>query len=290
MLIVTGASGKLGRRIVDQLLLHVPAERIGVSVRDPDKLADLNAKGVRVRYGDFTDAESLRHAFEGAERILIVSSNAAATGGDTLAQHRTAIGVAQEIGVDRLLYTSQMSCSQDSHFFPGQSHAATEEMLAESGLNWTSLRHGFYAESALEMNREGLASGVLAAPEDGKVAWTTHDDLAAADAIFLAGGQEIDGQTPVLTATETLDLADLAEMAGRVLGRPMRREVLDDDAFRASASARGTPAGAVEFLMGYYRAARAGEFAATNATLAQLLGRNPQTMHDTLADHYRHTA
>ena len=287
MLIVTGASGQLGRRIIDQLLTRVPAARIGASVRDPGKLADLAAKGIRVRRGDFSDAASLRNAFEGAERLLLVSSNAAATGGDTLGQHRTAIDVATELGVARLLYTSQMSCSPNSHFPPGQSHAATEQMLAGSGLKWASMRHGFYSASAIAMNENGLAEGVLSTPADGPVAWTSHDDLAAADAALLAGEVEIDGPTPVLTATETLDLAGLAEAASEVLGRTVRREVLSDDTFRAQARDRGMPKGAVEFAMGYYHAAREGEFAATDPLLERLLGRKPQTMRDVLAQHVR---
>lgn len=97
MLIVTGASGQLGRKIVENLLLAIPAHRIGVSVRDPGKVADLQALGVRVRHGDYEDAESLRHAWEGAERLLLVSSNAAATGGDTLGQHATALRVARDL-------------------------------------------------------------------------------------------------------------------------------------------------------------------------------------------------
>lgn len=101
MLIVTGASGQLGRKVVNHLLLYVPAERIGISVRNPDKVADLAALGVRVRQGDFDNAASLRHAWQGAERLLLVSSNAAATGGDPLKQHATAIDVAGELKVER---------------------------------------------------------------------------------------------------------------------------------------------------------------------------------------------
>ncbi|MFC0266707.1 NAD(P)H-binding protein [Kushneria aurantia] len=284
MIIVTGASGKLGSRIVHRLLARTSPDRIGVSVRDPDQLSDLAARGVRVRYGDFNDAASLRSAFEGGERILLVSSNAAASGGDPLAQHRTAIDVAAEIGVERLFYTSQMSAAPDSHFFPGRTHAATEDMLAASGLAWTSMRHGYYAESALAMNRAaGFESGVLAAPRDGKVAWTTHDDLAEADATLLLGEETIDGPTEVLTGDETLDLTDLARLISEIEGRSVRREVIEDDAFRANARERGMPDGAVAFIMGYYLAARAGEFAATSPLLERLIGRKPQTMRDVLA-------
>jgi len=266
MIIVTGGSGQLGRKVVDNLLHLVPAERIGVSVRIPDRLAAVAARGVRVRHGDFEDAESLRHAWEGAERLLLISSNAAATGGDMLKQHATAIEVARDLGVDRIFYTSQVSSSENSCFPPGRNHAATERMLAQSGLAWTSLRHGFYADSALSMNATAFEKGVLAAPADGKVAWTTHDDLAAADAAFLTGKIVIDGPTPPLTGGEALDLADLADLAGEIMGRTIRRTVLPDEDMKNS------------FLMGYYLAARAGEFASVDPTLTEILGRAPETM------------
>ena len=284
MIVVTGASGKLGRRVIKQLLLRLPADQIGASVRDPAKLADLAAKGVRVRHGDFTDADSLRHAFAGARRLLLVSSNAAATGGDTLAQHRTAIDVAGEVGVERLFYTSQLSCSPTSHFMPGRSHAATEVMLAQSGLKWTSLRHGFYTDSALAMNERGLDNGALAAPRDGPVAWTSHDDLAAGDAILMTGEEEIDGATSVMSGAETLDLTGIAGIASDVLDKPVRRTVVDDDAWSAQARERGMPDAAIEFAMDYHRAARDDEFAATSPFLERLLGQKPQTFRKVLSD------
>jgi len=283
MLIVTGASGQLGRRIVANLLALVPAERIGVSARDPGKLADLAALGVRVRQGDFEDAESLHHAWEGAERLLLVSSNAGATGGDTLKQHATAIEAARVLKVDRVLYTSQISCAENSHFAPGRSHAATESMLATSGLRWTALRHGFYAASAVSMNAVAFKTGALVAPLDGKVSWTTHDDLAAADAKLLVAESVIDGPTPPLTGSEALDLADLASLAGQLTGKTIVRTIIGDDEMTADARSRGVPEAATEFMMGYYLAARSGEFAPVDRTLASVLGRAPETMRSYLA-------
>lgn len=282
MLIVTGASGKLGRLVVEALMRLVPAAQIGVSVRDPSKLAGLAARGVRVRPGDYDDASSLRHAWEGAKRVLLVSSNAAAFGGDPIAQHRTAIAVAKELGVERLLYTSQMACSVESHFPPGRDHAATERLLAASGLAWTSLRHGFYADSAVTMNARGFASGTLVGPADGKVAWTTHEDLAEVDARLLAGFETFDGPTPPLTGSEAFDLADLARLASEVTHRTIIRQVISEDVMRERLQAAGTPPNVLEIVRGYYRAAQAGEFAAIDPTLARLLGRAPHSVRGVL--------
>lgn len=284
MFIITGATGQLGRKIVQSLSQIVSPERIGVSVRDLAKAADLQEAGIRVRQGDYDDAASLRHAWEGARRLLLVSSNASASGGDPLAQHATAIAVARELGVERIFYTSQIASSSTSHFPPARTHAATEHMLAQSGLAWTALRHGFYADSALAMNARGFASGILAAPADGKVSWTTHHDLAAADAMLLAGTQIFDGPTPPLTGAEALDLADLADIAQMILNKAVARHQLEDDKMVQTAEAAGVSSERIAIMMGYYRAARAGEFADVDPTLATLIGRRPQTMHDVMAE------
>jgi NAD(P)H dehydrogenase (quinone) len=283
MLIVTGATGQLGGLVLDHLLKLVEADQIGVSVRDPEKALVLANKGVRVRKGDYSDAESLQHAWEGAERLLLISSNAAASGGDPLAQHRTAIEVARAVGVKRIFYTSQIASSAQSHFPPARDHFATEQMLAASGLAWTSLRHGFYAASGQLMNARGFVAGLLEAPVDGKISWTTHDDLAAADAALLAGSEEIDGPTPPLTASEPLDLDDLAMIATALLGRRVTRQLIGDEQMRVRAQERGVPETAIDFMLGYFVAARAGEFLSVDPTLERLIGRPPQSMREYLA-------
>lgn len=283
MFIVTGASGKLGGLVVEALLRLVPADQIGVSVRDPRKLDGLAKRGVRVRQGDYDDADSLRHAWEGATRLLLVSSNVAAHGGHPLKQHETAIAVATEMGIERLLYTSQISSSKDAHFPPGRDHAATEDMLAASGLAWTALRHGFYADSAVSMNAHGFASGTLAGPEDGKVAWTTHEDLAYVDARFLTGHETFDGATPPLTGREALDLADLARTASDVTGRTIERQIITEDQLIRNLHVANLPERVQKIVLGYYRGARAGEFLPVDPTLERILGRAPRRIQEVLS-------
>ena len=282
MIIVTGASGQLGSAIARDLVAQIPAERVGVSVRDVDKAKEFAALGIRVRHGDFADPPSLAHAFEGATEVVLVSSNARAYGGDAIAQHRAAIDAARAAGARRILYTSHMAASPSSAFSPMLDHAATEEVLAASGVAWTSLRNGFYASSGLALMEEGLKTGLLEAPQDGKVAWTTHADLAAAAAaIAVEGGY--DGPTPPLTASEALDFGEIAALASEVLGRPIRREVTSDETLRAKYAAGGVPPRVTEIALGLYRASRAGEFAAVDPTLERLLGRRPTSMKEVLA-------
>src|SRR5439155_21512712 len=131
MIIVTGANGKLGRAVVERLLRLVPAERVGVSVRDLEKARELKERGVRVRRGDFDNAVSLTHAFEGVSQVLIVSS--ASLGETAVRQHRTAIDIARKAGAHRILYTSHMSSSPTSPFPPMVDHVATEALRRDSG-------------------------------------------------------------------------------------------------------------------------------------------------------------
>ena len=191
---MTGATGELGRRIVERLLTRMPAHQVGVSVRDPEKAKALADQGVRVRRGSFTDPDSLAHAFEGASRVLIVSVDK--MGDEVLKQHRVAIDAAVAAGARRILYTSHMGASAASHFQACRNHAATEEALRACGVPYTSLRNGFYATSALHFLGHALETGSVALPADGPASWTAHADLAEAAAVILADEGRFDGPTP----------------------------------------------------------------------------------------------
>lgn len=279
MIIVTGANGQLGRAVVERLLARIPAEQIGVSVREPEKAQALKERGVRVRQGDFDNPASLAYAFEGATQVLIVSSNT--SGEVTVRQHCSAIGIAKKVGTRRILYTSHMGSSPTSLFPPMVDHAATEEALRESGVAFTSLHNGFYASSALLLLGNALQTGELVAPQDGPVAWTTHADLAEVAAIALS--QEVlDGVTPALTASEALDLNSIAAIASELAHRPIRRIVVPDAAYRASLVSHGVPEAGADMLLGIFRASRQGDFARVDAKLARLIGQPPISLRDVL--------
>jgi len=279
MIIVTGANGQLGRAIVERLLERVPAGQIGVSVRDPEQARALAERGIRVRRGDFGDAASLAHAFEGATQVLIVS--AATTGDDAVRQHRTAIDAATVAGARRILYTSHMGANPASPFPPMPDHAATEAALRESGVAFTALRNGFYATTAAMLLAPALTTGELAVPEDGPVAWTAHADLAEVAAIALTG-EDLDGVTPALTGSEAIDMVGVAALASALTGRPIRRIVLSDAEYRAGLVAHGVPESAADMLLGLFAASRQGHFAPVDPTLARLLGRPPTPLRDVL--------
>lgn len=280
MIIVTGATGQLGHAIVEHLIERVGAEQIGVSVRDPHKAQAFADRGVRVRQGDFGDPASLAHAFEGATRVLIMSSGALGDAGVQL--HGAAIDAAKEAGARRILYTSHMGSSATSHFDPMTTHAATEALLQASGVPYTSLRNGFYTSTVLMLLGNAQTTGELAAPEDGPVSWTTHADLAQAAAVILSGAT-FDGPTPALTASEALDAEAIAVIASEVVGRPIRRVVVSDQEHRDRMVANGVPEARADMLIGMFKASRAGEFAKVDPTLAQLVNRPTISVRDFLA-------
>ncbi len=282
MIIVSGATGKLGQLIVEKLMLNLPADQIGVSVRDCSKAARLSDRGVRVRAGDFAAPEALAAAFADAEQILLISVDK--LGEAALHLHKTAIEAAHAAGAQRVLYTSHMGARPDSTFAPAHDHAATETLLAEVGVPFTSLRHGFYAESALHLIGHGFEAGEIRAPEDGPVSWTTRADLAEADAMLLAQEGRLNGITPPLTASEAFTMADLAAIASELTGRTIKRVTVSDDEWRDATIAQGAPAPVADMLLGMYRAARRGDFAAVDPTLQQLLGRPPVSMRKVLMD------
>lgn len=273
MIIVTGATGQLGRQIVERLLTRVPAEHVGVSVRDPQKARPFAERGVRVRQGSFTDPRSLAHAFEGASQVLIVSVDK--MGEACVEEHRTAIEGAVAAGARRILYTSQMGANPSSHFQACRDHAATEDALRACGVPFTSLRNGFYAASAVHFLDHAVDSGRIALPADGPVSWTAHADLAEAAAVILADEGRFDGPTPPLTGGQALTFDDIADIASEVTSRTMTRTITPDEQFQEQLTGQGVPAQRAAELVGIFAASRAGEFATVDPALATLLGREP---------------
>jgi NAD(P)H dehydrogenase (quinone) len=281
MIIVTGATGALNGATVEHLLKLVPADQIGVSVRDAAKARHLADRGVRVRRGSYEDPAALLDSFEGADQVLLVSSND--PGADGVALLRVGIQTAVAAGARRILYTSHQHTGLDSPFFPARHHAATEALLADSGVAWTSLRNGFYAHSLDWLLGPWRESGVIATPADGPVSWTERADEAEAAAVILAGERHFDGPV-TLTASAAVTFGEIAAIASEVTDRDIRRVVIDDEQWVADGVAHGTPEPMARFMLGFFLAAREGCFAGVDPLLGDLLGRPPRTVRDLLAE------
>jgi NAD(P)H dehydrogenase (quinone) len=280
MIIVTGATGALNGATVDHLLDRMAADEIAVVARDPTKAQRFADRGVVVRRGDYADPDSLPTAFDGADQLLLVSSNDPKA--DAVKLHRTAIDAAVTAEVGRIVYTSHQGAAFDTPFGPGRDHAATEELLARSGVPWTSLRNGFYAHSLGWLMGAWRETGVITVPADGPVSWTAREDAAEAAAVILASDGAYEGAT-TLTASTAPTFDEIAAIASELTGRRVELEMMDQDEWVAAQVAKGQPEFVARFLLGMYQAAHEGFFAGVDPLLATLLGHEPQTVRELLA-------
>ena len=281
MIIVTGATGALNGATVDHLLDRLPASAIAVVARDVAKARRFAERGVEVRYGDYADPASLPAAFAGADQLLLVSSNDPTA--DAVRLHGAAISAAAAARVGRILYTSHQGAAPDSPFRPAVDHAATEHLLAESGVPWTSLRNGFYAHSLSWLAGPWRETGVVTVPADGPVSWTARADAAEAAAAILASDGAYDGPV-TLTAAAAPTFADIAAVATELTGREIGIAVVTPEEWLAGQIAGGQPEQMARFTLGMYQAAAEGFFAGTDPLLTTLLGREPRSARDALAD------
>ncbi len=285
MIIVTGATGALNGATVDHLLDRMPASEIAVAVRDRARAQRFADRGVEVRYGDYADPDSLPGAFEGAGQLLLVSSND--PGADAVSLHRAAIDAAVTAGAGRILYTSHQGAESGTPFSPARDHAATEQLLAESGIAWTSLRNGFYAHSLNWLTGPWRETGVITVPADGPVSWTAREDAAEAAAVILASDGAYDGPT-TLTASTAPTFEDIAVIASEITSRDIKCVVIDPDEWVAAQIAAGQPEFVARFSLSMYQAAAEGYFAGVDPLLGVLLGREPRTVRDLLTQPAAH--
>ncbi|UWD79233.1 NAD(P)H-binding protein [Curtobacterium flaccumfaciens] len=283
MIVVTGASGSLNGATLDHLLTAHPASDLVAVGRDTDKLARFARRGVEVRRGDYADPASLMSAFAGADQLLLVSSSD--PGANVVALHADAIDAAAEVGVGRVLYTSHQGAALDNPFAPAREHAATEQLLASSGLAWTALRNGAYAHMRSYFLGNWRETGLVEVPADGPVSWTSRSDLAEAAARILLSGGQYDGPT-TLTAPETWSFAEMAELASVASGRTITLRVIGEDAWIRRQVEAGQPEFLARFMVGFYLGAEEGFYAGTGPLLGTLLQRAPHSIRDLfIAEH-----
>ncbi len=280
MIVVTGATGQLGRQVVERLLERVPASQVGVSVRNPAKAADLAARGVSVRQGDFDDAASLREAFAGAERLLIISTD----GPDDLriAQHATAIEAARAAGVGQIVYTSIVDAER-SPISLARVHKATEAAIRASGVPFTILRNGFYSELHTDQLGSAVERGVLlTSAGDGRIATAARADLALAAAVVLTT-EGHHNAVYELTGAQAWSYAELAAIVSRIAARPVEHTSVSDAEFGAALADAGLPPFVVDLFTEIYRSIREGVLAQVSPDLARLIGRAPAPIEQSVA-------
>ena len=268
-MLVTGATGKFGTKVVETLLKTVPASQLAVSVRKPEKAEGLRARGVEVRQGDFDHPQSLDSAFAGIDRLLIISAD-----GDNetrIRQHRDAVAAAERAGVKFIAYTSLVNATESKNLF-APTHQATEEAILKTGIPYSFLRNNWYLENEIP-GIQGVLAGApwVTSAGDGRVGWALQQDYAEAAATVLSGNghenkiYELSGKS--LTQEEFVSLL------GSVLGKEVTVQQVDDTTYADIMKNAGIPDFVIPILVDIQKSIREGTLDFESNDFEKVLGR-----------------
>jgi len=279
---VTGASGKLGSATIHFLLERkVAARDIVAVVRDATKAAGLAARGIELRNGDYTDAQSLVNAFRGIDRLAFISTSA--LGDERMLHHGNVVRAARAAGVGHIFYTSVIKPAAEAKFAASPGHFHTERLIRESGIAHTFFRNNLYMDLVPLMFGSAVATGRLAHNgADGRIGFVSRDDIARAFATAL-GTDGHANRDYAITAPQPYSLADVARGLSRSSGKSVLYDPLSSTDFRLLLESVGVPPPVVNMSVALGDAIRAGEFDAASRDLGNLLGREPQSLEDFLA-------
>lgn len=275
-IVVTGASGQLGRLVAELLLERVPPAQLVLVTRRPEEVVDLARRGAEVRRGTFDDdPDRLAEAFAGGERMLLISTDAV---GRREVQHQAAVRAAVAAGVRHVAYTSVLNPVPDNPARPAAEHRATEEALRASGLAWTFLRHGLYSEYEVPVGAAALTTGQLVTnARDGRTAYVSREDCAAVAAAVLTGdGHE--GRIYDVTGPKLVTKRDEAALLHELGRRPVEVLDVDDDTLIAHLGDVGIPHRAAVVLASYGAAMAAGYLDALSFSVERLTRRRPRSL------------
>jgi NAD(P)H dehydrogenase (quinone) len=281
--VVSGASGQLGRLVAEQLLSRLPVEELILVSRSPRALAEFAERGVEVRSGDFDDPESLADAFAGGDRLLMISTMAL---GRRVDQHRVALDAAVGAGIDRVVYTSLTNpVAGHPAGIVVEEHGETEELLRAAPVGWTVLRNGAYAELQVPLGAVAVSYGKLVTNAgDGRIAPISRSDCAAAAAAVLTSdGHE--GQTYEITGPDALSQADIARLLSEVAGRPVKVVQAGDRKLSWGLSRLGTPKPVARAIVDLGIATREGYFDVVDDAFERVTGRRPSTLREVFIAH-----
>ena len=268
MIVITGATGKLGQHVIASLLTSVPADHIIAAVRNPAKAVNLTALGVQVRQADYNDGASLDAAFKGATKILLISSSEV---GQRAQQHQNVIDAARRAGVALLAYTSVLR-ADTSPLGLAAEHVITEAAIRASGLPYTFLRNGWYLENHTEHLAPVLEHGVvLGAAQNGRFSSAARADYAAAAAAVLTADKP--QAIYELAGDHGFTLAEYAAEVARQSGKVIVYKDLPQADFKAALVGVGVPEGFADLLADSDAGAAKGALEDNGKQLSALIGR-----------------
>jgi NAD(P)H dehydrogenase (quinone) len=274
---VTGATGKLGRLVLDEMLRKVPAGEVVALARDPAALSDYAAKGVQVRQADYDDPASLDAALQGVDRVLLISGNAV---GQRERQHGNVIAAAKKNGASYLAYTSILK-GDKSPLALAPEHVATEALLKGSGLNYDVLRNGWYSENYTGGLAPSLASGkIFGAVGNGRLSTATRADFAAGAAAALVDGKG--GDTYELAGDQSWTMQDFAAEVSRQAGKPVEYVDQPEAEYTRTLEGAGLPPPVAAMLAGTSALSSQGALYDESKDLSRLSGRATTPISETI--------
>ncbi|NWC64352.1 SDR family oxidoreductase [Cedecea sp. P7760] len=278
MIAITGASGQLGRLVIEDLLKTVKAEDIVAVVRNPAKVEDFARRGVQVRAADYGDVSALAKAFSGVEKVLLISSSEV---GQRAVQHSNIIAAAKQAGVKLIAYTSLLHADK-SPLALAEEHIVTEQQLKESGVAFVLLRNGWYTENYLASVPPAIQHGVfIGSAGEGKIASATRADYAAAAAKVLTLDNQA-GKVYELAGDHGWTLTELAAEVSLQSGKPVVYQNLDEADFKAALQGAGLPEGFAALLANSDAGAEKGGLFDDGHQLSKLIGRPTTSLSDSV--------
>lgn len=268
-LLVTGATGKFGEKVVETLLKTIPANQLAVSVRDPGKAERLRTRGVEVRQGDFDHPETLDTAFSGIDRLLIISAD-----GDNetrIRQHSNAVASAERAGVKFIAYTSITNAQESTNLF-APTHKATEEVIKKTGIPYSFLRNNWYLENEIP-SIQGILAGApwVTSAGNGKVGWALQQDYAeAAAAVLSSNGHE---NTIYELSGKSLTQEEFVFTLGNLLGKESPIQQVDDATYADIMKEAGIQDFVIPILVEIQRSIREGSLDFESNDFEIVLGR-----------------
>ena len=273
MIVVTGASGQLGRLVIQELLKSVPASGLVAAVRSPEKVADLAELGVQVRQADYEKPGALEAAFANADKVLLISASEV---GKRLAQHRNVIDAAKKVGVPLLGYTSILRA--DSTPLPLKEHYQTEILLAESGIPHVILRNGWYTENYALSIPAALQYGVvMGCADDGRISSAARADYAVAAAKVMLRDDQA-GKVYELAGDEAYNLSEFAAEIARQSGKDISYQNIPEADYTEVLKGAGLPGALATLLAESDTGASKGGLFDDSHTLSRLIGRPTTSM------------
>jgi len=287
MILVTGATGNLGKATIEFLLEKgVQASEISALVRDESKAQDLKAKGITLKIGDYDNYESLVSAFKGVDKLLLVSGSDVA---NRAKQQENGVLAAKEAGVKHILYTSferKNETGTSPVSFLADSHLQTEKIIKASGMDYTIFRNNLYFDALPMFFGENVAeNGIILPAGETKSSFALRKDMAEATANVLIG-QGHENKEYSFSNSEKVSVGDIAKSLGEVLGKDISYTSPSSEVYVEALSKAGVPEQYIGVFNGFAEAIKQGEFDITNNDLEKILGRKPATVKSFLTETY----